>query len=75
MEHLAMSNLGTLDRIARLVAGSAIIIAALLFGAGAGTLPTIAGIGLGAVLLGTALIGFCPLYALLGLSSRRREVN
>lgn len=56
------TNVGNMDRIARAVIG-AVLVAAALSGA----------IGvwgwLGVVLLATALFSFCPVYAILGMSS------
>jgi hypothetical protein len=55
-------NIGTIDRIVRIIAGLALI--ALVF---VGPQTPWGWIGL--VLVGTALIGWCPPYALLGLST------
>lgn len=63
-----MSNVGTLDRISRVIVGMALVL-----------LPTVTGLALwsgiaaavGVVLVVTALFGFCPIYALFGLSSKR----
>jgi multidrug transporter EmrE-like cation transporter len=60
-------NVGRADRIARLLGGMVLIGIAFW-----GVLATTAAIGLGvagAVLVGTAAVGFCPLYRLLGLST------
>lgn len=56
------SNVGGIDRILRIVLGLALIGA------------TLAGVigpwgWLGVVPLGTALLGFCPLYPLLGINT------
>jgi O-antigen ligase len=55
-------NVGGIDRILRIVAGLALI---------ALTLTGTIGVWgwLGVVLVGTAAIGFCPLYPLLGLNT------
>ena len=55
------ANVGGIDRILRIVVGLALIAWALLGG------PIWAWIGV--VPLGTALIGFCPLYTLLGMNT------
>jgi len=59
-------NMGMADRVARALIGL-LLIAAVLKGV----------IGwwgwLGVVLVGTAAVSFCPLYALLGISSRPRS--
>lgn len=56
------TNIGNMDRIARAVVGIALIAAAISGAIG------IWG-WLGVVLLGTAAVSFCPLYAALGISS------
>lgn len=55
------SNVGGIDRILRLVAGLALIVWALMGG------PVWAWIGV--VFALTAVISFCPLYPLLGIST------
>ena len=60
-------NVGTPDRVIRAVLGAVVLIAAGVVG-----LPSGLGIGLlvlAAVLLGTAAVGSCPLYRLLGFST------
>ncbi len=55
-------NIGNLDRIIRIVAGLALV--SLVFVG-----PQTPWGWLGLVLIGTAAIGWCPPYALLGLST------
>ena len=55
------SNVGGIDKILRIVAGIALIAWALTGG------PVWAWIGV--VPLATGLLGWCPLYALIGLST------
>lgn len=55
------ANVGGIDRILRIVVGLALVAWALLGG------PVWAWIGI--VPLGTAAIGFCPLYPLLGMNT------
>jgi len=59
-------NVGTLDRILRIVVGLGLL--SMLF-IGPKTLWGLVGL----VPLGSALIGFCPLYRMLGLCTDRRE--
>jgi Inner membrane protein YgaP-like, transmembrane domain len=66
-------NMSTLDRALRsfLVAPAAIVIA---FVVGAGSAGGIALFALAAVMLATSAVGFCPLYRLLHIDSRRRTL-
>jgi hypothetical protein len=66
-----MSNVGTLDRIIRAIVGLALIIVS--FVAGWPTLAQVISILVGLVLAGTAAVSFCPIYAALGLSSKRGD--
>jgi hypothetical protein len=60
------SNIGSVDRVLRIVLG--VILLALIFVLEGGT----RWIGLlGLVLIGTAFMGFCPAYGLLGVRTRR----
>jgi hypothetical protein len=62
------TNVGGIDRIARIVLGVALIALAAT-----GTIGLWGWIGL--VPLGTALVGFCPLYPLLGINTCARRAN
>jgi hypothetical protein len=64
-------NVGTPDRIARLVIGAVLVVLPLLPGIAlfANPLWFWASLVVGVVLIGTALVRFCPLYAILGLST------
>ena len=64
-----MSNVGNIDRIIRTIVGIALIIAP--FAAGWPLLGLVISVIVGVVLVATAAIGFCPIYAALGLSSKR----
>jgi hypothetical protein len=61
-------NVGRTDRIIRtaLVAPAAIAIAVVI---GLGTVGGVVALVVAVVMLGTAAVGFCPLYRLLGLNS------
>lgn len=61
MDFLMKKNVGSLDRIIRLIAGVAALAAGWYFQSWFGLL--------GLVLIGTALINFCPIYAIVGLNS------
>lgn len=58
-------NMGSADRALRAVLGPVLVVAGVLAGP-AGTLAVVLYV-LGAVMLGTAAVGYCPLYALLGV--------
>jgi len=57
------TNMGTLDRVVRIFAGGGLVAAASfgIFGGWA---------WIGAILIGTAALGFCPLYTLLHLNTK-----
>jgi uncharacterized membrane protein len=68
-EETMTTNESTIDRIIRLVIGIAAFVAAFALG-----LTSVAGIILavvGAVMLVTAAVGFCPLYRVFGMSTCR----
>jgi hypothetical protein len=57
-------NVGTIDRAIRTIAGLAIIGVGIYFQSWWGLV--------GAVLLLTALVGYCPPYALLGVNTKKK---
>lgn len=61
-------NESNLDRLVR--AALAVVLAALALWTGAGTVTGIVLLAVAAVLVVTAAAGFCPLYALLGISTQ-----
>jgi hypothetical protein len=64
-----IKNEGGIDRAVRVVLGIVAAVAGVAIGAG--TLGGIVLLVVAVVLLGTAAIGFCPLYRLFGLSTCR----
>jgi hypothetical protein len=59
-------NMGTIDRVTRAAVGIALVLGALAVGAPLAR----AVLGVGAVImLGTALVGVCPLYRVFGLNT------
>jgi len=64
-ENPMKKNVGTVDRVIRLIMGLAIILAGLLFQNWFGVL--------GLVFVGTAIAGYCPLYAVFGVRTCRME--
>lgn len=63
------TNESTTDRIIRMLA--AVVAAVAAFALGAGTIAGVALLALAVILLVTAAVGFCPLYRLLGIGTRR----
>ena len=66
-------NVGTPDRIARIVIGAVLVLLPFVSGLAlfANPLWLWASVVIGVVLIVTALVRFCPLYAILGLSTCR----
>ena len=60
--------MGSTDRLVRLI--GAVVLAPTAFLVGIGSLLGIVLLVLVVLLAGTAAVGFCPLYRLLGLSTR-----
>lgn len=69
-----MSNVGNLDRIIRFILGAVLVVAP--FGTGwpiwSDGLSFWGAIIVGAVLVATSALSFCPIYAVLRLGSKRR---
>ena len=63
-----IANVGSLDKIVRIVAGLVLVVIALLKLDGSATLIALA---VGVVLIVTAVINFCPLYRILGLRTTK----
>lgn len=61
-------NVGSADRLVRLTLGLALIVLAFVL-LSANPVLFWGALVVGAVLIGTALLRFCPLYRLLGLST------
>ncbi|HWP72636.1 MAG TPA: DUF2892 domain-containing protein [Gemmatimonadaceae bacterium] len=68
MSNITRLNIGAADRALRALLGALAL--ALVF-----TGPRSPWGYLGLVLLGTAAVGFCPIYAALGLTTRARSVS
>ncbi|MGJ8587478.1 MAG: YgaP family membrane protein [Yoonia sp.] len=66
------SNVGMIDRLVRLVIGAALITAPLInfMGLGASAAVTYLMIAIGVILGVTAVFGICPLYKLMGVSTK-----
>lgn len=70
-----MRNVGTPDRIIRLVVGAVLVLAPYLIASPlwADAWAIWASVIVGLVLAGTAVFGFCPIYAALRLSTNRNR--
>lgn len=64
------ANVGTVDRVLRIIVGLALL--ALALGLVPGMAPQVWG-WIGIVPLATALIGYCPAYSILGVSTCPRK--
>jgi hypothetical protein len=65
-------NMGTLDRVLRTVVAAPVLIVIGLVVFQFGSLLSIVALVLAGVMLATSAVGFCPLYALLGISTSPR---
>jgi hypothetical protein len=65
------TNIGTADRIARIIVGIALILLPFVSGLALFANPVVqaGSVLVGVVLLVTALVRFCPLYTIFGLST------
>jgi hypothetical protein len=66
-------NLGSADRVARIILGLLLVVLAFVPALPLAASPILqwGAVIIGAVLIVTALVRFCPLYALFGLSTRK----
>ena len=64
-------NMGKVDRLIRTIV-AVVLIGLLIGGQVTGSLAILAGV-VAAIFVVTSMIGFCPLYRLLGLSTRGRQ--
>ncbi len=70
------ANVGTPDRIIRLVLGIALIVVPFVGGAAfAGSWLSWALPIVGVILAATAFVAFCPIYRVLGLSTARKHLK
>ncbi len=66
-----VTNMGTADRLIRIVVGLLLVVAPFVSGLALFANPVLywGAIVVGAVFLVTSLVGFCPLYRVLGIST------
>lgn len=73
------TNVGTLERVIRVVGGGAVAVISLVLLLGGssflGSALAVAGIALGLDFFYTGLTGYCPLYSKLGRSTARRQAG
>ena len=63
------ANIGTPDRIVRIVLGLALIVWFFMDGQSGGALHWLKAL-VGVIAIGTAALNFCPLYRILGMSTK-----
>jgi hypothetical protein len=66
-EQIVTNNMGSFDRLVRIVAGLVLVAWAIW-----GTQPWHMVGWVGVILLGTALFNWCPLYTILGISTKSK---
>jgi len=66
------TNMGSLDRVLRLIVGVALIVAPLMnyLGLGASSAVAYTLMAIGGILTLTSVFGVCPLYSLLGIQTK-----
>lgn len=64
-------NVGSIDRLLRLLIGAVLIVAPLInfMGLGANTIAVYVMIAVGGILVLTAAFGVCPIYRMLGIKT------
>jgi hypothetical protein len=72
-----MQNVGSPDRIARLIIGALLILAPFVTGWELFANPLLmwGSVVVGAILAATAVFSFCPIYAALGLSTKPKRLS
>ena len=70
-ETIMNKNVGSIDKVIRLVLGFGLAAWAVL-GMGLGSIMSFIALAVGAILIATALMSFCPLFRILGISSRKK---
>ncbi|MFT7107311.1 MAG: hypothetical protein ACJAVT_001834 [Yoonia sp.] len=65
-------NVGSIDRLIRLLVGAALIVAPLIgfMGLGANAVVVYGMIAVGGILVLTSIFGTCPIYSLLGIKTK-----
>lgn len=69
-----IKNVGSIDKVIRLVLGFGLGAWAIL-GMGLGSVVSYIALAIGVILIATALLNFCPLFRILGISSNKKAVE
>ena len=70
---MQLANVGSIDRIFRLILGAALIAAPFVFGLAPIAPLAIGGFAAGAILIVTAIVRICPIYLATGLRTLKRS--
>lgn len=68
---MELANVGSADRLIRLIAGIALITSTFVMGFSLSALPGLAMLIVGIILSVTAVIKFCPLYKIIGVKTNK----
>lgn len=72
---MSIANVGSVDRIFRLVVGAALLASPFFLHLDPQSIPAIAAYAVGVILIATAIFSFCPLYALLRIRTCKKKPN
>lgn len=64
---MELANVGSADRLIRLIAGIALLVIPFIAGMSISAFPGIAMLAVGIILSVTAVFKFCPLYKIIGM--------
>ncbi|MEL6212112.1 MAG: DUF2892 domain-containing protein [Pseudomonadota bacterium] len=68
---MTSANVGAVDRILRIILGGVLVAAPFFVGAlELPSIPGIAALAVGAILIITAMVKFCPIYSVFGFRTR-----
>lgn len=70
---MSFANVGSADRIIRILIGIALLAYVALSSAGFASSIGIGASIVAAIMIGTSFISFCPIYAVLGLKTRKKD--
>lgn len=70
---MSFANVGSADRIIRILFGIILLAFVAVSGVGFSSSIGIGGAIVAAILIGTSFISFCPLYAIIGLKTLKKD--